>query len=65
MDTLMLEQMLLLTETTATGCAQVGSLPSVVTPVAREVRLLAETAAAVWTGIGPLACVDALVDGKR
>lgn len=65
MDTLMLEQMLLLTEATATGCAQVGSLACVVAPVPCEVRLLAKTATAVWAGIGPLTRVDALMDVER
>lgn len=61
----MLEQMLLLTEATATGCALIRSLARVVALVPSEVRLLAETAAAVWAGIGPLARVDALVDSER
>lgn len=65
MHTLVLEQMLLLTEPTATGSAQVGSLAGVVAPVSCEVGLLAETAAAVGARIGPLASVDALVDGER
>lgn len=65
MDSLMLEQMLLLTEATATGCALIGSLARVVAPVPSEVRFLTETATAVWAGIGPLARVDALVDGER
>lgn len=57
--------MLLLTESTAAGSAQVGSLSGVVAPVSCEVGFLAETASAIWARIGPLACVNALVDGER
>lgn len=62
---LVFEQMLLLTEATATIRAQVGSFTCVVSEVSRQVGLLAKAPPTLWAGIRLLSCMDPLVNVQR